>query len=147
MNVAINHQGAFDLVVFLQAANGDGDVVDHAEALAVVGEGMMKSSAEADADAVLERAASGENGTAGVAPKRLHQFLGVGNFHLQFFAGAERAGLQLVNPVGAVDQEDVAVIGFFRNDKIGGLGDAALQQPVMDEAVLGGGKHVLPIGR
>src|SRR5579859_4141557 len=45
MNVQVHGQGASDRFFFLQAADGDGDVVNYAEALAMIGKSVMKASA------------------------------------------------------------------------------------------------------
>src|SRR5581483_12476103 len=64
--VAIDGHGATNAAPALQNANGYGKVVDHAESLAMLGEGMMKSAAYVEADAVVERALGGQNRAAGV---------------------------------------------------------------------------------
>jgi len=48
MHVAINRHRPGNLAVTLHAADGNGHIVDHAEAFAVIGERVMKSSADAD---------------------------------------------------------------------------------------------------
>ena len=54
MHVAIHgHRGA-NFVVALQAADGHGYIVNHAEPLAVVGKGVMKASANVDRDAISD---------------------------------------------------------------------------------------------
>src|SRR5258708_34508897 len=51
MNIAIDGHGGANLVVTLHAADGDSNVVNHAEALAMVGEGVVKSAADVETDA------------------------------------------------------------------------------------------------
>src|SRR5580692_35975 len=72
MDVAINsHRGA-NLAITLHTANGDGNVVDHAEALAVTGEGMMESTANVDGHAVVEGTIGCQHGTARGEPEGAH---------------------------------------------------------------------------
>ena len=73
MNVAVDGHGSANFVIALQAANGDSDVVDHAESLAMIGEGVMKSAPNADADSVGERLTGGEYGSAGGEPEGIDQ--------------------------------------------------------------------------
>ena len=61
MYVAIHGHGALDGLVFLKAANADGKIVENAEAFAVVGVGVVKSSAHVYRGAVLERQSPGQN--------------------------------------------------------------------------------------
>ncbi len=53
VHVAVDGHGAPDSSALLHHANRDRDVIDHAEAFAVIGEGMMKAAADVHADAVL----------------------------------------------------------------------------------------------
>src|SRR5215472_4639367 len=61
MDVAVDRHGGADFVIPLQAADRDSDVVDHAESFAVVREGVMEASANADAYSVLQGLASRED--------------------------------------------------------------------------------------
>ena len=51
VHVAIHHHGAPDHAVALQPPDGDGDIVDGAEALAVARKGVMESAADVEPDA------------------------------------------------------------------------------------------------
>jgi hypothetical protein len=53
MNIAIDGHGAADSVIALHAADSDGNIVNHAEAFAVIGEGVVKSAADVEADAIF----------------------------------------------------------------------------------------------
>ena len=77
--------------------------MDHAESLAVVGEGVVKAAADADADLVGQTLAGCEDRSAGCQPESFGQVARVGNFHFHFFAGTERASLQLLDVFGFVD--------------------------------------------
>jgi hypothetical protein len=74
MDIAVHNHSPRNHVVRLQSADCDRDVVDHAEAFAMIREGVVEASAEIDCDAVLKRLLCGNNRTAGVQPKSLHQF-------------------------------------------------------------------------
>ena len=54
VDIAIHGHGASDSVIPLHAADGHGHVVNHAEAFAVVGKGVMKSAADVDGDAIFQ---------------------------------------------------------------------------------------------
>src|SRR3974377_948859 len=60
MHVAIDRHGALDELALLQAADGDSEVVQHTEAFAVIGVGVVKAAANADADSVSHGALSGK---------------------------------------------------------------------------------------
>ena len=61
VHVAIHGHRACDLFITLHAANGDGHIVNHAEAFAVVREGMMKSAADIKCHPILQSIISREN--------------------------------------------------------------------------------------
>src|SRR5208282_6046425 len=72
MDVAIDgHRGA-NLAVTLHAADGNGHVVDHAEAFAVTRERVMESTADADRHAVVEGMIGSQHGTACGEPEGAH---------------------------------------------------------------------------
>ena len=52
MNVAVHGHRGTDLVVALQAADGHGYIVDHAESLAVVGKCVVKAATNVERDTV-----------------------------------------------------------------------------------------------
>src|SRR2546430_3718163 len=64
VNVAIDSHGSADFVIALHAAYGDRHVVDHAEALTMVREGVMKSAADVEGDSILQRILSRQDGPA-----------------------------------------------------------------------------------
>src|ERR1039458_1121708 len=72
MDVAIDgHRGA-NFAVSLHAADGDGHVVDHAEAFTVTRKGVMESSADADPHSVVRGMISGQHGPPGGEPEGAH---------------------------------------------------------------------------
>lgn len=50
VDVGIDDHGGADGAVMLETADGDGYVVDDAEAFAVVGKGVMEAAADVDGD-------------------------------------------------------------------------------------------------
>src|SRR5580700_12059026 len=107
MDVAIDGHCGANLTIALHATDGDGHVVDHAEAFAVTGERVMESSANADGYAVVEGTIGGQNRAAGGQPEGAHQLRRVRDFQLHFFSRAERARLQFVNVLRRVYEEHV----------------------------------------
>ena len=61
VDVAIDGHRPLDGSFLLQAPDGDSDVVQNAESLAVVGESVVEASAHVDGDVALERQASGQD--------------------------------------------------------------------------------------
>src|SRR3974377_1827204 len=84
MHVAINRHGALDELALLQATDGDSEVVQHTEAFAVIGVGVVKAAANADADSVSHGALSGKDRTAGVEHEGVHYLLRERELLLQF---------------------------------------------------------------
>src|SRR5579883_3276532 len=71
MHVAIHHHGPPDRLIALQPPDCHGDVVDCAEALAMVREGMVESAARVERHAIRKRQAGGEYAPSGRQPERL----------------------------------------------------------------------------
>ena len=59
MHVGIHHHRSLDRAFKLQPSNGDRNVVDHAESLAVIGARMMESTSDIRRPAVRQRAPPG----------------------------------------------------------------------------------------
>lgn len=68
MDVGVDDHGGFDGMVELQAANGDGDIVNDAEAFAVVGESVMEATADVYSATCGESALPCFDGAAGGKP-------------------------------------------------------------------------------
>ena len=62
VHVEVDDRGARDPAFVLQGAHRHRDVVEHAEALAVIGEGVVRAAGEVDREAVGERGACGGDG-------------------------------------------------------------------------------------
>ena len=139
VDVGVYDHGGLDGAVVLEAANGDGDVVDDAKAFAVIGKCVMEAAAEVDGDsgwAGGEGAVSGFDGAAGGEPDGVDEFFGVRDFHAEDFVGSERAGFEFVNVGGSVDAEDVVVGSRLGRDDVGGGDEILGDEGVADEAVL-----------
>ena len=147
MHVAIHRHGATNFAALLHGANGDGKIVDHAEAFAVIGKGVMKSAADVDANTVFQRAFGRQNRAAGVQQEGIHHLRRIWNLHLQLFARAQAAFHQLVHIKRRMDQQDVGFGGRLRSDEVRVVGDAFLQQAFANEAELVGAKNVLADGQ
>jgi len=147
VDVAIHGHGARDLLLLLQAADGHGHVVDHAEALAVVGEGVVEAAAQVEGHAVSQRVLGRQDGAARGQPEGAHQLRRVRDLEQQFLLIGERAGLELADVVGGVHQQDVVVRGRLRLQEVLRRGQARFQQPLVDEPVLLGGEDMRAQGQ
>src|SRR2546423_637057 len=54
MDVTIDRHGGTDFAVKLHATNGDRNIVDHAKAFAMVGEGVIKPAADVHRDSIVQ---------------------------------------------------------------------------------------------
>src|SRR5580700_11938178 len=68
MDVAVHRHRGTDFSVALQSPDCHGYIVDHAESLAVVREGMMKSTANVDGDAIDQSLPRRQHGSSGREP-------------------------------------------------------------------------------
>ena len=103
MDIAIDRHGGANLAVALHAADGDGHIVNHAEAFAVVGKGVVEAAADVKGYSITQGVLGGEDRSPGGEPEGAHQFLGVRDFHLRLFLPRQSSGYQLVNVRGSVD--------------------------------------------
>src|SRR3954454_12776038 len=88
VNVAIDNHHPFHEAIFLEATDGNRDVVDHAKAFTVIRKRMMKSATNIEGDLVFKGASSCQNRSSSGEPEGVHQFFRVGNFHLEFLLGS-----------------------------------------------------------
>jgi hypothetical protein len=135
MDVGVNDHGGLDGAVGLQAANGDGDVVDDAEAFAVIGKSVVKAAAEVRSGSGGEGALSCFDGAAGGEPDGFDEFFGVRDFHAEDFVWSEGAGFEFADVGGSVDAEDVVVGGGLGRDDLGKRDVAGVDEGVANEAV------------
>ena len=75
MDVAVDGHGRLDLSRLHQDPDRDGNIIQEAESFAMVGEGMMKSAAERNADAVRQGATTRFDRPARSQPKSIDQLL------------------------------------------------------------------------
>ena len=76
MNVEIDHQRPLDQSFLTQDPDCDGDIVEEAEACAVVGEGMVTAAGRVAGQSMLERETAGEHGAANRRAPPAHKCLG-----------------------------------------------------------------------
>jgi hypothetical protein len=73
MHVEIDDGGAADPPFTLQQPDCDGDVVEHAEPLAVIGEGVMRAAGEVHRGAIAQRVARRGDGAPHGTPRPLDE--------------------------------------------------------------------------
>ena len=142
MHIAIEGHGGANLVVALHAADRYGDVVDHAEALAVVGEGVVESAADAYAHFVYEAMARGEDRSTGSQPEGVHQLRRERNLQLLRFTRTKRSSLQFLHILWRMDQQNVEVGRGLGFEKVAHVGDAGGEKTVANAAIFFGRKDV-----
>ena len=135
MNVGVDDHGRFDGAFVLQAANGDGDVVNDAKSFAMIGERVMETAADVRGAAVRESALPCFDGAARAEPARFDEFFRVRNFHAQLFDRTERAGLEFVDIFVRVDAQNIFVGSRRWRDEVGRRGEFLFDERVADEAV------------
>ena len=107
----------------------------------------MKSSTNADGHAVGQTPPRRQDRSTGGQPEGFDQITRVRDFHLHFFARTERSGLQLLNVIGLVHQQDVLIGRGLRFEEVFRLGDAGGNQTVTNTAILFGGEDVISDGQ
>ncbi len=108
----------------LQAADGHGDIVDGAEALAVAGKGVVEAAADIEPDARLEGQARRQDGAARRQPEGLHHLPRVGDLQPQDLLIGQGAVAQPGDPPGVVHQQHVLIGGRLGLDEIFRDGEA-----------------------
>ena len=136
VNVGVDHHCSFNCFVVLQAADGDGYIVDYAEAFTVIRAGVVESAADIRGPAVVQRFLAREDCPASGQPAGFDQFLRVWYFELQDFGVGERAGFQFADVLARVDAEDIFVSCWLRRKKIAALRDSAVRQAFVNQAIL-----------
>src|SRR5258706_575537 len=69
VNVAVDGHGGANLVIALHAPNGDGHIVDHAKAFAVVCEGVVEPAPDVEGHAISQSVLGRQNRTARRQPE------------------------------------------------------------------------------
>ncbi len=134
VDVGVDDDGFADGGVGLEAADGDGDIVNGAEAFAVAGVGVMKTATDVAGKAIAKCGACGGDGATGGEPEGVNELLGIGDFEFHEFAGGERGGFEFVDPVRSVDEEDVGVGGGIGAEDVFGGCNGVAEKFVGDEA-------------
>ncbi len=147
MHVAVDGHGGADFVVALHAPDGDGHVVNHTEALVVIGKGVMKSAADTDGDTIAQTLPRCQDGSSRRQPEGFHQIARVGNFHFHFFAGAESSGLEFSYVFRRMHQQDVLVRRRLRFEEVRRVGDAVGNQSVVNAPVFFGREDMIADGK
>jgi hypothetical protein len=119
MDVAIEHHGSHDVSVTLKAANRDGDIVDDAEALTVIGKGVVKTASDVNAAVVAQSLLGSHDGAAGHVPEGLDELLAVGNLEFELLAGTEGSGFEFLYPEAGVDQQYIFIAAKRRREDVG----------------------------
>src|SRR5215469_7048109 len=99
MHIAIDGHGALDELALLQPADGDREVVQHTEALAVIGKGMVKAATDVHAGSIAQSKLGGEDRTTGMHHEGIDYLRRVRNLHLKLFTRAEAAFHELIDVV------------------------------------------------
>jgi hypothetical protein len=135
VDIAIDDHGADDLAVALKAADGDRNVVEHAESLAVIGEGVVEAASNVEAAVVAQRLAGGQNRSACYMKKSIDKFFAIRNFQLEFLARTQGSALQLVDPELGVNEQQVAILAGRSGDKVGFSKISGLEKALTDGSV------------
>ena len=142
MNVRIHGHGRANLPCRLQRPDGDANVMDHAEALAVPGIGVVEAAAQIRGKSVLQRLAPGQRRSSRRQPKRLSGRLRKRNFQLHPFAQRQGIGLQFVHVGRRVHAQNVFVRRGLRLQEIARLRDSLGEQRVVDQSEFLRGENV-----
>ena len=134
VDVGIDDHGFGDLVAGLQGSDGDGDVMNGAEAFAVAGIGVMEAATEVASKAVTKSGFGGHDGAAGSKPEGSHEFGRIRDLEFHLFAVRKRAGFEFLDPVRGVDTKDVGVGGRFGAEEVVDLSNAVVEEFVVNKA-------------
>jgi len=98
VNVSIDDHSRANDSISLEAADSNGDIMNHAEAFAVVGKGVVEAAADARGKAIGQGALSGEDGAAGGKPEGFDGFFRIRDFEAHLLGGRERASFKFADP-------------------------------------------------
>jgi len=91
VHVEVDHHRAADATVPLQHANRDGDIVEHAESLAVIGKRVVRPAGEVHREATLERGGGRLTRPADGAERPLNQRFRPGQADASLFRVGQRS--------------------------------------------------------
>ncbi len=142
MYVAIHHHGARDCALAAEALDGHGDVVDGAEALPMVRERVMKTSAQVEAESVAQGQPASQQGPARGQTEGFHHGPGVRHLEALDIVVGQRPGPQPLDPLAVVRQPEVVIRGGFGRYEIAGFRETFRKQLVPGQPVLLPGEDV-----
>ena len=142
MHVGVDDHRPFDRAVKLETPDRHGNIVNHAEALAMVRIRVMESAANVRGPAIFQRAPSRQNRAAGRQPARHNQFLRVRHLHPHFFLVTQVAGFQLVEILLRMNAQNIGIRRRLRRQKILRARDSFSQKLIVNQPVLLRREHV-----
>jgi hypothetical protein len=108
----------------------------------VVGEGVVETASNVDADAVTESVFGSEDRSAGHQPERLGKLGTVGNLQLELLARGEKTFAKFLNVERCVDEEHIFVSRRLWSDEVGWFGGIQLEEAIVSSLVFVGRKDV-----
>ncbi len=142
VEVAVDDHDPFGQPVRDDLAGGHGDVVEQAEALAVLGEGVVEAAADVDGQPRLEGLAGGQHRPADGQEGEADELGRVADLQGLELGRAQAAGLDALEIAARVDELDVLVRGRAGPEEVLLLGPHG-QEVLVDEAVFLEGEDVL----
>ena len=140
MDVEIDHQGPLDQPFAAQHADGDGDIVEEAEARAVAGEGMVAAAGGVAGEPLLQREAAGEHGPAHGGAAAAHERVRERQPEAADGAAVERQPQHRVNIGFFMSERQPRARRRGRFNEARRRNHAVLQQHVLDPAELPDGE-------
>jgi hypothetical protein len=142
MHVEIDYRGAFDRASALQGADRDGDVVEDAKPFAVIWKGVMRPTGENHRNAARVRMCRRFKRGAGRAVRSLDERIRPWNAELPLFVTREGAGVETVDVVGGVHEQQFVACRATRIVHVVGLDNSVGEYALVKERVLGERKAV-----
>ena len=142
VHVEIDDHRAIDEPLALQHPRRDGEVVEHAETVTVVGEGVVRAAGEVAAEAVAQRLAGGGHGAEDAGARAGDQPFAPGKAQPPQRRAVEGAREDGVEIVGRVGEEQRGAIHQPRLLQLVRGQHPFLEQPLAQQLVLGHGEAV-----
>ena len=133
MNVGIHDHRRANRPLGLQSANGNGNIVQHAETFAVAGIGVVESPAQIGGEAVAEGVTPGERRASGCEPEASHRRDRDRDFKFHALAESQRIGFQPLDPGRGVHAQHVFIGRGLRREKILLVRDSLFDQLIVDQ--------------
>jgi len=135
MHVQIDDHGPRDRILLAQLADGDRDIVEKAEPLAVIGERMMRTTREIARHPVEPRVARGKQRTSAGELCAPPERLGPGKTDAPLFRDRQPAGLELAQVAGVVHQLSVFQRDGLGLEQVTGRDNSVGEQPIFEQCV------------